>query len=112
MRLVGLVVILGLAFLLSEDRRRVSWRLAMVSILNFSKVGSEMLFGKLSSDAALYALCGFANLGSLAILISGIGSLAPSRKQETVELGLRCLIAGTLVKWITAALAALLVFGP
>lgn len=55
-----------------------------------------------------YALCGFANFGSLAILIGGIGAIAPERKKEVIDLGFKALISGTLAKFITAALAGML----
>ncbi|RMG84247.1 MAG: nucleoside:proton symporter, partial [Candidatus Dadabacteria bacterium] len=43
-----------------------------------------------------YALCGFANFGSLGILIGGMGAMAPSRRDEIVALGLRSIVSGTL----------------
>ncbi len=55
-----------------------------------------------------YLLCGFANFGSLAILIGGIGSLVPARKKEVVSLGIKSLIAGTLAKFMTATIAGIL----
>lgn len=55
-----------------------------------------------------YALCGFANPGSLGILIGGLGAMAPERRPEIVSLGLKSLLAGTLATCMTAAVAALL----
>ncbi|ESQ15558.1 MAG: hypothetical protein N838_08275, partial [Thiohalocapsa sp. PB-PSB1] len=43
-----------------------------------------------------YALCGFANFGSLGIMIGGLGTLAPERRTEIVDLGLRSILSGTL----------------
>jgi len=57
----------------------------------------------------LYSLCGFANLGSLGIMIGGMGSMVPDRKDEIVELGLKSIIAGTLATLMTGALAGLLI---
>ena len=56
-----------------------------------------------------YALCGFANLGSIAIQIGGIGGIAPERRPELARLGLRAMLAGTLAALMTACVAGLLV---
>ena len=56
-----------------------------------------------------YALCGFANLGSIAIQIGGIGGIAPSRRAELAKLGVRAMLAGTLAAFMTACVAGLLV---
>ncbi|MBR1617693.1 NupC/NupG family nucleoside CNT transporter [bacterium] len=55
-----------------------------------------------------FALCGFANFGSIAIQIGGIGELAPSRRTDLARLGLRALICGTLASYISAAMAGVL----
>jgi CNT family concentrative nucleoside transporter len=62
-----------------------------------------------SFTIATYALCSFANFGSLAILIGGIGGLAPDRKSEVAQFGLRALLAGFLAGLMTAAVAGILV---
>jgi CNT family concentrative nucleoside transporter len=54
-----------------------------------------------------YALCGFANPGSLGIMIGGMGSMAPERRGEIVALGPKAIIAGTLATCMTGAMAAL-----
>jgi len=55
-----------------------------------------------------YALCGFANPGSLGILIGGLATMAPSRRAEIVALGLRSVVAGTLATCSTGAVIGLL----
>ena len=55
-----------------------------------------------------YALCGFANLGSLGIMIGGLGALAPGRRAEVAALGLRSILAGTLATLMTGALVGAL----
>ncbi len=55
-----------------------------------------------------YALCGFANFGSIAIQVGGIGALAPSRRAELARLGLRAMLGGTLAACMTGAVAGLL----
>ncbi|MGQ9821620.1 MAG: NupC/NupG family nucleoside CNT transporter [Thermogutta sp.] len=57
---------------------------------------------------ATYAICGFANFGSIGVMIGGIGSLIPERRRELAQLGLRSMIAGTLACYSTACIAAIL----
>jgi CNT family concentrative nucleoside transporter len=54
-----------------------------------------------------YALCGFANLGSLGIMIGGLGTMSPERRGEVVDLGIKSIVAGTLATCLTAATVAL-----
>ncbi len=55
-----------------------------------------------------YALCGFANFGSLAILLGGVGAMVPERRPEIAQLGLKAILAGTLATLMTASVAAVL----
>ena len=55
-----------------------------------------------------YAMCGFANPGSLGIMIGGMGTMAPSRRDEIVALGLRSIIAGTLATCMTGAVVGII----
>ena len=57
---------------------------------------------------ATYALCGFANLSSIAIQIGGIGALAPSRKSDLARLGLKAVAAGTMANFMSACIAGML----
>src|SRR4051812_477038 len=57
---------------------------------------------------ATYALCGFANLSSIAIQIGGIGALAPSRKSDLARFGLRAVAAGTMANFMSACIAGML----
>jgi len=54
-----------------------------------------------------FALCGFANLSSIAILLGGLGVMAPNRRQEIARLGLRAVFAATLANLMSAALAGI-----
>ncbi|HJL50192.1 MAG TPA: nucleoside transporter C-terminal domain-containing protein, partial [Polyangiaceae bacterium LLY-WYZ-15_(1-7)] len=58
---------------------------------------------------ATYALCGFANFGSIGIQIGGISAIAPERRGDLAKLGLRAMIGGTLAACMTATVAGLLV---
>ncbi len=55
-----------------------------------------------------YALCGFANFGSLGIMLGGLGTMCPERRGEVVALGLKSIVAGTLATCLTAATVALI----
>lgn len=57
---------------------------------------------------ATYALCGFANLGSIGIQIGGIGGMAPTRKQDLARLGLLAVLGGSLATFMTATIAGLI----
>ncbi|MEX1266654.1 MAG: nucleoside transporter C-terminal domain-containing protein, partial [Woeseia sp.] len=54
-----------------------------------------------------FALCGFANLASIAILMGGLGSIVPTRRRDIARLGLRAVIGGTLANLMSATLAGL-----
>ncbi|MFU8878313.1 MAG: NupC/NupG family nucleoside CNT transporter [Wenzhouxiangellaceae bacterium] len=69
---------------------------------------------QLSDRAVListYALCGFANFASIAIQLGGIGGLAPKRRSEIAQLGLKAILGGTIVSLLNAAWAGVLVGG-
>ncbi len=72
---------------------------------------SHLAKGALSHRSMLimtYALCGFANPGSLGIMIGGLGTMAPERRAEIVSLGLRSIVAGTLATSMTGAVVAII----
>jgi CNT family concentrative nucleoside transporter len=56
-----------------------------------------------------FALCGFANLTSIAILLGGLGSIVPGRRRDIARLGLKAVIGGTLVNLMNASLAGIIV---
>ena len=59
-----------------------------------------------------YALCGFANFGSIGIQIAGIGGLAPERRGDLAKLSLRAMLGGTLAAFMTACFAGMLYGDP
>ncbi|HTJ00315.1 MAG TPA: nucleoside transporter C-terminal domain-containing protein [Dongiaceae bacterium] len=61
-----------------------------------------------SYTIATYALCGFANVASVAIQVGGIGSLAPERRADMARLGVRAMIGGLLATYLTACIAGIL----
>jgi CNT family concentrative nucleoside transporter len=77
-----------------------------VAFLDLGKLRGEL--DPKSFTIATYALCGFANLSSIAIQIGGIGALAPSRKSDIARFGLRAVAAGTLANFMSACIAGIL----
>lgn len=76
---------------------------------------SRLPAGAISERSSLiltYAMCGFANPGSVGIMIGGLGTLLPDRRSEVVELGMWTLVAGTLATWLTGCLAGLVLLLP
>ncbi len=74
-----------------------------------SLTGMKASLDPRSFTLATYALCGFANFASIAIQIGGIGSLAPSRRQDLASLGFRAMIGGILSCYLTATIAGILI---
>ena len=77
----------------------------LIAYLQFAATGDA-----LSTQTRMiltYALCGFANFGSLGILIGGVSALVPDRRGELLRLGPRALVAGTLVACLTGTIAGL-----
>ncbi len=98
-----------------EDAPRVGALLGVKIVLNeflaYRELGEYIAAGQIGERAAViasYALCGFANFGSLAILLGGIGGMAPKRRPEVAKLGLRSILAGTLTTLMTACVAGVL----
>jgi CNT family concentrative nucleoside transporter len=74
-----------------------------VAYVSYSDVASQ--FSEVSQAIVIFALCGFANLSSIAILLGGLGSIAPMRRDEISRFGFRALLAATLSNLMSAALA-------
>lgn len=75
-----------------------------VAYLHFSQAGPEAYSVK-TRMIMTYALCGFANFGSLGILIGGLGMMIPERRREVVGLGMRAILAGTMATCMSGAVA-------
>ncbi len=80
-----------------------------VAYLSLGEIVHENGMSARGEVIATYALCGFANFSSIAIQIGGVGGIAPERKHELAQLGLRAMIGGALASFMTAALAGLMV---
>ena len=79
----------------------------LVAYINLSQLSPDALSPR-SLVIMTYAMCGFANPGSLGIMIGGLGTMAPERRADVVSLGLRSIVAGTLSTCMTGALVGLL----
>jgi CNT family concentrative nucleoside transporter len=100
----------------------VPWAQAVTagSLMGIKTVLNELIayveLSKLAPDALdprsrlimLYAMCGFANFGSLGIMIGGLGTMAPERRSEIASLGLKSIVSGTLVTCLMGAMVGLI----
>ena len=80
-----------------------------VAYLDLAKLQTSGAISERGATIAIYALCGFANLPSIAIQIGGLGAMAPERRGDLARLGLRAMTAGALACWMTAAIAGVVV---
>ena len=78
-----------------------------VAYLHLSRVIDQLSYR--SIVISTYAICGFANFGSIAIQIGGIGGMAPNRRQDIAKLGIKAMIAGTIAAFMTATIAGALI---
>lgn len=99
-----------------EDALNFGSLLGIKVVLNefvaYTEMGTLIETGKILSEKSIlmltYALCGFANLSSIAIQIGGIGPLAPNRKSDIASLGIKAVVGGVIATLMTATLAGLL----
>lgn len=79
-----------------------------IAYLDLARLPPESLSPR-SRLLMTYALCGFANVGSLGILIGGMGTMVPERRAEVIDLGVKSIVAGTLATCMTAAMVGFFV---
>ena len=72
-----------------------------------AQMGSTAPLSERTFVITTYALCGFANFGSVAIMIGGIGGIAPERRGDLARLGLRSLVGGTIATMLTGSVIGL-----
>lgn len=83
--------------------------IAYAQMMEWSQPDSGVVLSERSTLILTYALCGFANFGSVGIQIGGIGGIAPERRAELAILGIRAMIGGTLAMMMTACVAGILI---
>ncbi len=88
----------------------VGQKVVVNEFVAFANLG-EVIGGFSDKTAAIvtFALTGFANLGSLGILLGGLGGIAPERRPDIASLGLRAILAATLANLMSAAIAGILI---
>ena len=79
----------------------------LIAYVDLSKLGPDALDPR-SRLIMLYAMCGFANFGSLGIMIGGLGTMAPQRRGEINALGLKSIVSGTLATCLMGAIVGML----
>src|SRR5215468_9037201 len=100
----------------------IPWKEAVTagSLMGMKTILNEFIayveLAKLPADALeprsrlimLYAMCGFANFGSLGIMIAGLGTMAPERRDDVLSLGLKSIVSGTLATCVIGAIVGML----
>ncbi|KRR26037.1 NupC/NupG family nucleoside CNT transporter [Bradyrhizobium retamae] len=79
----------------------------LIAYLDLSKLGTDALDPR-SRLIMLYAMCGFANFASLGIMIGGLGTMAPDRREEINALGLKSIVSGTLATCLMGAVVGVM----
>ena len=121
---ISLEIILGILFQPLAWSMGIPWedsgaigsllgkKIVFTELIAFSDL-KEMIDGDVISNRsaiiASYALCGFANFGSIGIQLGGIGGIAPERKKDISELVLKAMIGGAIASFITACIAGILI---
>ncbi len=83
-------------------------RMALNEVIAYIALGAQKAtLAPRSFTIATFALCGFANLGSIGMQIGGIGALVPQRRNELAKLGVRAMLAGTMANLISASIAGI-----
>jgi len=83
-------------------------RMALNEVVAYIALGAQKAaLAPRSFTIATFALCGFANLGSIGMQIGGIGALVPERRNDLAKLGVRAMLAGTMANLISASIAGM-----
>jgi CNT family concentrative nucleoside transporter len=78
-----------------------------IAYLDLARLPEGVLSSR-SEHIMTYALCGFANFGSLGIMIGGMGAMVPEKRDEIVGLGMKSIVAGTIATCMTGAVVGLI----
>ena len=87
-------------------------KIVFTELIAYGDLKSLIGTGAISDRTAIiasYALCGFANFGSIGIQLGGIGGMAPNRKKELASMVTKAMIGGALASWLTATIAGILI---
>ena len=81
----------------------------LVAYSNLGNLVNNNLISNRSAVIASYALCGFANFGSIGIQLGGIGGMAPNKRKDLSKIAMKAMIGGAIASWLTATVAGLLI---
>jgi CNT family concentrative nucleoside transporter len=90
----------------------IGTRAVLNEFIAYTQLGTLAKSGAISTrtlSIATFALCGFANLGSVGMQIGGIGALIPNRRNELAKLGMRAMLAGTMANLMSASIVSMLI---
>ena len=91
---------------------RLGEKIIATEYIAYDNLGKSIQSGEISQRGAIimtYALCGFANFASIAIQIGGLSAIAPSRRRDFVQLGLKAMIGGAMASFLTACIAGMVI---
>ena len=87
-------------------------KIVFTELIAYGDLKDIIAEGQISERTAIiasYALCGFANFGSIGIQLGGIGGMAPERKKDSAKLVTKAMVGGALASWLTATVAGILI---
>jgi len=92
--------------------RLMGEKIVLTELIAYGSLGDLINNNMISERSAIissYALCGFANFGSIGIQLGGIGAMAPEKRNVLSKIVLKAMIGGALASWLTAAIAGILI---
>ncbi len=92
--------------------RMMGEKIVLTELIAYGSLGDLINNNMISERSAIitsYALCGFANFGSIGIQLGGIGSMAPKKRKILSQIALKAMIGGALASWLTATIAGILI---
>ena len=92
--------------------RLMGEKIVLTELVAYGTLGDLINNNMISDRSAIiasYALCGFANFGSIGIQLGGIGSMAPQKRNVLSQIALKAMIGGALASWLTATIAGILI---
>ncbi len=92
--------------------RLMGEKIVLTELIAYGSLGDLIKNNLISERSAIissYALCGFANFGSIGIQLGGIGSMAPERRNVLSKIVFKAMIGGALASWLTATIAGILI---
>ena len=92
--------------------RLMGEKIVLTELIAYGSLGdliNNNLISERSAIISSYALCGFANFGSIGIQLGGIGAMAPEKRNILSKIVLKAMVGGALASWLTATIAGILI---